>query len=338
MADGDVLWGVDLRRDKRLERGALRRMLGAVGLALLIFLLAAKSTSLPVTLLRLYWTSHGVEITPSMAQLVNMASYTASLLLPLLFFVLAWGPRAGRPLFPLVRPRKGTLLPALGVCLGVCSLSNYLSSWLAMMIQRNFPQTLPSYRADIPTQGTVPMVLGVISAAVLPAVLEELLFRGAILQGARGFGDGFAVFVSALSFALCHTTIPQLLPALLAGLLFGFFTLQSGSLWVTIFIHCCYNLLAVAVELAGTLRGAEVQLMVSVSIAAGSLMCCIAGTVVLLCRLRDRGTELEPYRGALTLPERLAGMGCNIPYLVAAATLCWTTWSPVLEGVLGKWT
>ena len=51
--------------------------------------------------------------------------------------------------------------------------------------------------------------------------------------------------------------------ALLAGLLFGFFTVLSGSLWVTILIHCCYNLLASAVELAGYLPGA---------LLAGSLM------------------------------------------------------------------
>lgn len=333
---GDVTWGVDLQRDKRLERGELRRYLAAVGLTLLIFLLAAKSTSLPVTLLRWYWTSHGVTITESMAQLVNMASYTASLLLPLLFLVAAQGQRAKRPLFPLTRPKQGTFFPALGICLGVCSLSNYLSSWIAMLIQRNFPDTLPAYRADIPTQGA-PMVLGIISAAVLPAVLEELLFRGAILQAARPFGDGFAIFVSALAFALCHTTVPQLLPALLAGLLFGYFTLLSGSLWVTAAIHCCYNLLAAAVELSGTLGGAEVQLMTSAAIAAGSLLCCLAGLLFFLRRLRE-GTGLEPYRGSLSLAERLAGLACNIPLLVAAATLCWTTWSPVLEEVLKGWT
>jgi len=334
MLEGDVLWGTDLQRDKRLERCALRRLLAAVGLTLLIFLLAAKSTSLPVTLLRWYWTGHGVEITPSMAQLVNMASYTASLLLPLLFLVLVQGPRADRPLFPLVRPRKKIFFPALGICLGVCSLSNYLSSWVTMLIQRNFPQTLPSYRADIPTQG-VPMVLGILSATVLPAVLEELLFRGAILQAARPFGDGYAILVSALAFALCHTTVPQLLPALLAGLLFGFFTVLSGSLWVTVSIHCCYNLLAAGVELAGTMGGSQVQLLASVSIAAGSLICCVAGLLALLRRLRG-GPVLEPYRGALSLPERLLGLACNVPLLVAAATLCWVTWSPVLKGVLGR--
>ena len=116
---GDVSWGVDLRRDKRLERGALRRYRGAVGLTLLVFLLAAKSTNLPVTLLRWYWTSHGVEITATMAQLVNMASYTASLLLPLLFFVAVRRDQGHRPLFPLSRPRKGTFLPGMGICLAV---------------------------------------------------------------------------------------------------------------------------------------------------------------------------------------------------------------------------
>lgn len=329
---GDVSWGVDLRRDKRLERGALRRYLGAVGLTLLVFLLAAKSTNLPVTLLRWYWTSHGVEITATMAQLVNMASYTASLLLPLLFFVAVRRDQGRRPLFPLSRPRKGTLLPGMGICLGVCTLSNYLSSWIAMLIQRNFPETLPAYRADIPTQGA-PMVLGIISAAVLPAVLEELLFRGAILQGARGFGDRFAVFVSAVAFALCHTTVPQLLPALLAGLLFGYFTILSGSLWMTVVIHCCYNLMAAAVELAGTIGGPEAQLRTSAGFAAVSFIWC--GLAVLWIIRRD-WPELDRYQGPLTLVERLQGMACNVPLLVAAATLCWVTWSPVLGGGGGR--
>ena len=309
---GDVSWGVDLRRDKRLERGALRRYLGAVGLTLLVFLL--------------------VEITATMAQLVNMASYTASLLLPLLFFVAVRRDQGHRPLFPLSRPRKGTLLPGMGVCLGVCTLSNYLSSWIAMLIQRNFPETLPAYRADIPTQGA-PMVLGIISAAVLPAVLEELLFRGAILQGARGFGDRFAVFVSAVAFALCHTTVPQLLPALLAGLLFGYFTILSGSLWMTVVIHCCYNLMAAAVELAGTIGGPEAQLRTSAGFAAVSFIWC--GLAVLWIIRRD-WPELDRYQGPLTLVERLQGMACNVPLLVAAATLCWVTWSPVLGGGGGR--
>lgn len=338
MQQGDVLWGADRRRDRQLERGQLRWMLGAVGLTLLVFLLAAKLTSLPVILLGWYWEGHGVEVTSVMAQLVNMASYSVSLLIPLLVLVLMLPsiPIAGtkRPLFPLDQPRKGILFPAMGICLGVCSLSNYLSSWIAMLIRRSFPAAVPIYRADIPSHG-VGMVLGLISIAVLPAVMEELLFRGAILQALRPFGDGFAIFVSALAFTLCHTTVPQLIPALLAGLLFGFFAVLSGSLRVTICIHCFYNLLAAAVELAEVTGGVRRQMAVSFSISAVSLLWCAVGLVVLLFRLR-RGPALERYQGALSLPERLLGVVCNIPLLAAAATFSWVTWGEVIKGVLAK--
>ena len=324
----------DQERERRMEKRALSRALSAVGLTLLLYLLAASSTSLPVNLLRRLWQAEGVEITASMAQMVNMASYAYSILVPLLFLALFQGPRrAGRPLFPLGLPRRGVFLPALGVCLGVCTTSNYLSTWLAMLLQENFPDTLPAYRAAIPTQG-LPLALGLISAAVLPAILEELLFRGAILQGLRPYGDGYAILLSALAFALCHTTVPQLLPALLAGLCFGYFAVMSGSLWVTILIHCFYNLLAAAVELAGSLGGEEMQMLVSVSISAASLLCCLGGFLALCRRFRDDLGLRGRYRGSLSLPRRWLAAAANLPLLLAAVLLCWTTWSPLLEEVL----
>lgn len=337
MQQGDVLWGTDPKRDKPFERGLLRRLLGAVGVTLLVFLLTARLIGLPVTLLGWYWESHGVEITPALSQLVNMASYVVSLLVPLLVLVLLLpsiptaGPR--QPLFPLARPRKGVLFPAMGICLGVCSLSNYLSSWITILLRKSFPGAVPIYRADIPVQGAG-MVLGLISIAVLPAVMEELLFRGAVLQAVRPFGDGFAILVSALAFTLCHTTVPQLIPALLAGLLFGFFTVLSDSLWVTVCIHCCYNLLAAAVELAGVMGGTQAQMRASFSITALSLLWCAAGLAMLLLR-RRRGLTLERYRGALSLRSRLLELVTNLPLLAAAAALCWVTWGEVIKGVMG---
>lgn len=338
MQQGDVLWGADPQRDKRIERGELRWLLGVVGLALTIFLLTARLTVLPMTLLGWYWESHNLEVTPVMSQLANMVCYVVSLFVPLLVLAVMTpaipAARARRPLFPMGRPRKGVWFPAMGVCLGVCSLSNYLSSWITMLLRKSFPEAVPVYRADIPSQG-VGMILGLISVAVLPAVMEELLFRGAILQSLRPFGDGFAIVVSALAFTLCHTTVPQLIPALLAGLLFGFFTVLSGSLWVTVCIHCFYNLLAAAVELTGVMGGAENQMAVSFSITAGSLLWCVAGLTMLAFRLR-RGPALERYQGALSLPERLLGTIGNIPLLVAVAAFGWVTWGAVIKGVMGR--
>lgn len=337
MQQGDVLWGTDPQRDKRIERSELRWLLGVVGLALLIFLLTARLTAFPMTLLGWYWESHNVEVTSVMSQLANMVCYLVSLFVPLLVLVLMTpvipAAKGRQPLFPLGRPRKGSLFPAAGICLGVCSLSNYLSSWITMLLRKSFPEAVPVYRADIPPQG-VGMILGLISVAVLPAVMEELLFRGAILQALRPFGDGFAIFVSALAFTLCHTTVPQLIPALLAGLLFGFFAVLSGSLWVTVLVHCLYNLLAAAVELAGVMGGAENQMAVSLSITAGSLLWCGLGLAMLAFRFR-RGPALERYDGVLSLPERLLGLVGNVPLLIAAAAFCWVTWGEVIKEVMG---
>ncbi len=330
--EGDILWGVDPARDRRLGRMALRRYFSAAGLAMLLFLLAALSTSLPLALLRWYWQGHNIQAGDSVIQLVNMASYVFSLLVPLLFFVFFHGPRrAGCSLFPLGRPKKGILLPALGVCLGVCSLSNYLSSWVSLLIQESLPNRIPVYRAAIPSEGA-PMLLGLISAAILPAIFEELLFRGAILQGARPFGDTFAILISALAFTLCHTTVPQLIPALAAGLLFGFFAVFSDSLLVPIVIHCVYNLLASAVELAGTTGGAQLQRDVSLSISAIAFLLCLAGGLALARRLRGE-ILIRKYHGPLTLGDRLLATVTSIPFLAAAGMLCWTTWRPLLEGV-----
>ncbi len=333
--EGDILWGIDQERDRRLDRAALRRYLSAAGLAMLLFLLAALSTNLPVSLLRWYWRGHNIQPSPAAVQLVNMASYVFSLLVPLLFFAVFHGPaQTRRPLFPLNRPRRGVFFPALGICLGVCSLSNYLSSWVSLLIQQGLPQVIPVYRAAIPAGGA-PMVLGLISAAVLPAVFEELLFRGAILQGARPFGDGFAIVVSALAFTLCHTTVPQLIPAFAAGLLFGYFAVLSDSLLAPIAIHCCYNLLASAVELAGTTGGLQLQRTVSLTISAAACLSCLLGGVVLVHRFR--GKELAPrYTGPLTLGDRLTDLATSLPVLAAVGMLCWTTWKPIVEGVLGR--
>ena len=114
----DILLGYNPERERRLERRALGRYLAAVGFTMLVFLLAALSTSLPVGLLRGYWQNRGVPVTQTMMQLVNMASYCYSLLLPLLFMVLFQGPGGGSPP-PVTRgPAPGGVL-LTGIGLGV---------------------------------------------------------------------------------------------------------------------------------------------------------------------------------------------------------------------------
>lgn len=80
--------------------------------------------------------------------------------------------------------------------------------------------------------------------AVLPAIAEEFLFRGAI-QGlfSRWFQAPWkAIAITALLFAAMHQQFFGIVPLFLAGLLLGFIRYWSGSLWPAILAHFINNL------------------------------------------------------------------------------------------------
>lgn len=82
--------------------------------------------------------------------------------------------------------------------------------------------------------------------AVLPAIGEELLFRG-IIQNvlSRRLGAHAAVWISALIFSAIHFQFFGFLPRLLLGALLGYLLVWSGSLWLPILAHFVNNGLAV---------------------------------------------------------------------------------------------
>lgn len=72
---------------------------------------------------------------------------------------------------------------------------------------------------------------------ILVSILSEILFRGAILQTFRQFGDTFALIVSSIAFSLTFYDISTMGYAALCSAVLGLFTLQSGSLKTTIIMR-----------------------------------------------------------------------------------------------------
>jgi sodium transport system permease protein len=78
--------------------------------------------------------------------------------------------------------------------------------------------------------------------ALLPAVAEELAFRGFILSGLRRrFQPGMAVVVSSFLFALYHFNVFQFVPAFVLGLVLGTLAVHSGSILPGILFHMLHN-------------------------------------------------------------------------------------------------
>ncbi len=91
------------------------------------------------------------------------------------------------------------------------------------------------------------LLLNIFMIAVLPAIGEELIFRG-ILQ--RIFTDltgkvVWGIVISAVLFSSMHMQFQGFLPRLALGVLFSYFYIWSGSLWLPIIAHFINNSIAI---------------------------------------------------------------------------------------------
>ena len=96
--------------------------------------------------------------------------------------------------------------------------------------------------------GGTPTWILVLVIAFLPALAEELFFRGGLLSGLEGWGQTSAILISALCFAMIHGTTANFLGPLTAGLLFGYMTVITGSVWPAVFGHCFNNVFYLVVS------------------------------------------------------------------------------------------
>jgi len=92
-------------------------------------------------------------------------------------------------------------------------------------------------------QSTPDLLFNLLTIAILPAIGEELLFRG-IIQTNIGKGvknHHLAIWLTALIFSFIHFQFQGFIPRVLLGALLGYLFVWSRNLWVPIIAHLIYN-------------------------------------------------------------------------------------------------
>ncbi len=98
------------------------------------------------------------------------------------------------------------------------------------------------------------LIINLLLMALLPAVAEELTFRGVLmnlfeLKGERlkvkGKRTHLAIWCSAILFSAIHLQFYGFVPRMLMGALFGYMLVWTGSLWIPILMHFTNNAMAV---------------------------------------------------------------------------------------------
>ncbi len=90
-----------------------------------------------------------------------------------------------------------------------------------------------------------PLVL-VFFLALVPALCEELFFRGYALSGLRGsVGNAGAVVIVALAFGMAHYSAYRMIPTTVLGLILGTLVVRYQSIWPAMIAHFLHNALSI---------------------------------------------------------------------------------------------
>jgi sodium transport system permease protein len=151
----------------------------------------------------------------------------------------------GRPLKTLLLdrvPRASSCLMAIVLALLLHPLGVQLLHWIRELypVQEAAQGKLEALARLLKTApySWMPYVL----LAVLPAVCEELAFRGFVLSGLRKLGSKrWAIGISAVFFGVAHGVIQQSISATALGLVIGYVAVQTGSLIPCMLFHMTYN-------------------------------------------------------------------------------------------------
>jgi membrane protease YdiL (CAAX protease family) len=104
-----------------------------------------------------------------------------------------------------------------------------------------------------------PVWATLISVSIFAPLFEEWLCRGLVLRGLlhSSLSPFSAIAVSAAFFAILHMNPWQAVPAFCLGLLFGYVYYRTGSLKLTMLMHCTNNTIAVILSRVPQFEKAE---------------------------------------------------------------------------------
>ena len=117
-----------------------------------------------------------------------------------------------------------------------------IEQWMRMQEDAAAQLTEQFLRVD--TVGGLLVNIGLM--ALLPAVGEELTFRG-VVQGMFTRNRHVAIWATAAIFSFVHMQFYGFLPRMLLGAMFGYMLWWTGSLWVPMLMHFVNNCAAVVV-------------------------------------------------------------------------------------------
>ena len=200
----------------------------------------------------------------------------------------------------LSKPKEKTALPYFLLGFAFCLFSNVAVSYAGGIFER-FGINYDVDFGENPV-GFFGVMLTLISVCVVPAIVEEFAFRGAVMGLALPFSESFAVFSSALLFGIMHGNFEQMPFAFLVGLIFGLVRVKTGTIWICVALHFTNNLISVSIDYLSRYIELEYLNLFYALFIAAALVLLIPAMILAEKRFKNEAFSLET--NSEGLPEK----------------------------------
>jgi sodium transport system permease protein len=201
-------------------------------------------------LIGLHWLTLPISSRWSL-EMHTAISELAFVAMPAIFMALLLNTRPGESMY-LSRPtsREAGLAAVLAVLLlpAMTGLTQAAGYWFPRLLEGDHAERihplieiLRAIRAGNDLDTTT-LIRYLIAFALVPAICEELAFRGFVLHGLHhGFRPRNAVLLCSFFFALFHMNVFLFVPTFVLGVILGLLTVRSRSLFPAIVFHLLHN-------------------------------------------------------------------------------------------------
>jgi membrane protease YdiL (CAAX protease family) len=201
---------------------------------------------------------------PPPITVVSALSSLFAVLIPTL--IAFYWPRAGAPGLPPYKMVSSWTLAAIACC----SLPVYtVMALFQVAIGTHMRVHGPGDAGALVVTGVGSLVGTWIAIALLPALAEELLFRGMVQQAAVArLGVRWGILATAFTFSFIHGEAAGFLPRLIMGIWFGLVFWRTGSLVSSTWAHALNNTWVLVVANNATLLDAHLGWVALASVIA----------------------------------------------------------------------
>ena len=190
-------------------------------------------------------------------------------------------------------PTEG--LSAIFIMLGASIIMQYINN-LIILVMDMLGLTVADYDASMIMPSDFGGYVGyMVLICIFPAIFEEILHRGIVLNALKPINSRAAIIISAFGFSMFHMTLQQFPYTFMMGLALGWLAVRFDSIIPGMILHFCSNFYAGALTLMqDSGKFSETQINnIYMSISAALLFVGICSAVIYFVR-RKRNPAPKP--------------------------------------------